>query len=53
MTYPLPKFTHLPGLTLMGAGLIGVWYLADHHRVRGLGVPRDTVARGDGCPVRL
>jgi uncharacterized membrane protein len=26
MTYPLLKFTHLLGLTLMGAGLIGVWY---------------------------
>ena len=26
MTYPLLKFAHLLGLTLMGAGLIGVWY---------------------------
>ena len=26
MTYPLLKFIHLLGLTLMGAGLIGVWY---------------------------
>ena len=26
MTYPLLKFLHLLGLTLMGAGLIGVWY---------------------------
>lgn len=26
MTYPLLKFVHLLGLTLMGAGLIGVWY---------------------------
>lgn len=25
MTYPLLKFFHLLGLTLMGAGLIGVW----------------------------
>jgi uncharacterized membrane protein len=25
-TYPLLKFVHLVGLTLMGAGLIGVWY---------------------------
>ena len=26
MTYPLLKFFHLLGLTLMGAGLIGVWF---------------------------
>jgi uncharacterized membrane protein len=26
MAYPLLKFAHLLGLTLMGAGLIGVWY---------------------------
>ena len=26
MTYPLLKFVHLVGLTLMGAGLIGVWF---------------------------
>ena len=26
MTYPVLKFLHLLGLTLMGAGLIGVWY---------------------------
>jgi uncharacterized membrane protein len=26
VTYPLLKFLHLLGLTLMGAGLIGVWY---------------------------
>jgi len=26
MTYPLLKFAHLVGLTLMGAGLIGMWY---------------------------
>src|SRR5215471_2031493 len=26
MDYPLLKFVHLLGLTLMGAGLIGVWY---------------------------
>lgn len=26
MTYPVLKFVHLLGLTLMGAGLIGVWY---------------------------
>lgn len=26
MTYPLLKFVHLLGLTLMGAGLIGVWF---------------------------
>lgn len=26
MTYPILKFLHLLGLTLMGAGLIGVWY---------------------------
>jgi hypothetical protein len=26
VTYPLLKFVHLLGLTLMGAGLIGVWY---------------------------
>lgn len=26
MTYSLLKFAHLLGLTLMGAGLIGVWY---------------------------
>ena len=26
MTYSLLKFVHLLGLTLMGAGLIGVWY---------------------------
>lgn len=26
MTYPVLKFIHLLGLTLMGAGLIGVWY---------------------------
>jgi Predicted integral membrane protein (DUF2269) len=26
MAYPLLKFVHLLGLTLMGAGLIGVWY---------------------------
>ncbi|HEY7362770.1 MAG TPA: DUF2269 family protein [Methylomirabilota bacterium] len=26
MTYPLLKFAHLLGLTLLGAGLIGVWY---------------------------
>jgi hypothetical protein len=26
VTYPVLKFLHLLGLTLMGAGLIGVWY---------------------------
>lgn len=26
MSYPLLRFVHLLGLTLMGAGLIGVWY---------------------------
>jgi predicted integral membrane protein DUF2269 len=26
MTYPVLRFLHLLGLTLMGAGLIGVWY---------------------------
>lgn len=26
MTYPVLKFLHLLGLTLMGAGLIAVWY---------------------------
>ncbi len=26
MAYPVLKFLHLLGLTLMGAGLIGVWY---------------------------
>ena len=26
MTYPVLKFLHLLGLTLMGAGIIGVWY---------------------------
>lgn len=26
VTYPLLKFVHLLGVTLMGAGLIGVWY---------------------------
>lgn len=26
MTYSLFRFLHLLGLTLMGAGLIGVWY---------------------------
>jgi uncharacterized membrane protein len=26
MTYPVLKFLHLLGLTVMGAGLIGVWY---------------------------
>jgi hypothetical protein len=26
VTYPVLKFFHLLGLTLMGAGLIGVWY---------------------------
>lgn len=26
MTYPILKFLHLLGLTLIGAGLIGVWY---------------------------
>ncbi|MBX3330803.1 MAG: DUF2269 family protein [Nitrospira sp.] len=26
MTYPVLKFLHLLGLTLIGAGLIGVWY---------------------------
>jgi uncharacterized membrane protein len=26
MSYPVLKFLHLLGLTLMGAGLIGVWY---------------------------
>lgn len=26
MMYPVLKFVHLLGLTLMGAGLIGVWY---------------------------
>jgi hypothetical protein len=26
VTYPVLKFVHLLGLTLMGAGLIGVWY---------------------------
>jgi hypothetical protein len=26
MAYPLLKFVHLLGLTVMGAGLIGVWY---------------------------
>jgi hypothetical protein len=26
VTYPILKFVHLLGLTLMGAGLIGVWY---------------------------
>ena len=26
MAYPLLRFAHLLGLTLMGAGLIGVWY---------------------------
>jgi uncharacterized membrane protein len=26
MTYPVLKFLHLLGLTLLGAGLIGVWY---------------------------
>jgi uncharacterized membrane protein len=26
MTYPILRFLHLLGLTLMGAGLIGVWY---------------------------
>jgi hypothetical protein len=26
MTYPILRFIHLLGLTLMGAGLIGVWY---------------------------
>jgi hypothetical protein len=27
VTYPVLKFLHLLGLTLMGAGLIGVWYV--------------------------
>jgi uncharacterized membrane protein len=26
VTYPILRFVHLLGLTLMGAGLIGVWY---------------------------
>jgi hypothetical protein len=44
VTYPVLKFLHLLGLTLMGAGLIGVWY-ADFRsrRVRELPVFAEAV----------
>jgi len=32
MTYQLLKFVHLLGLTLMGTGLIGVWYADSRSR---------------------
>src|SRR4029450_31761 len=38
MAYPLLKFVHLLGLTLMGAGLIGVWY-ADLRSRQGRDLP--------------
>lgn len=49
MTYPLLKFFHLLGLTLMGAGLIGVWF-ADLRRVfyDGVVVPGALLLLGSG-----
>ena len=38
MTYPVMKFLHLLGLTLMGAGLIGVWHADRSRQVRELSV---------------
>jgi Predicted integral membrane protein (DUF2269) len=44
VTYPLLKFFHLLGLTLMGAGLIGVWYADLRSRqVRQLPIFAETV----------
>jgi hypothetical protein len=44
MTYPVLRFLHLLGLTLMGAGLIGVWYADLRSRqVRELPVLAETV----------
>jgi uncharacterized membrane protein len=44
VTYPVLKFLHLLGLTLMGAGLIGVWYADFRSRqVRELSVFAETV----------
>jgi hypothetical protein len=40
MTYLIFRYMHLLGLTLMGAGLIGVWYADLRSRqVRGLDLP--------------
>ena len=40
MTYPILRYVHLLGLTLMGAGLIGVWYTDLRSRqVRHLDLP--------------
>jgi hypothetical protein len=40
MTYLILRYVHLLGLTLMGAGLIGVWYAALRSRqVRDLDLP--------------
>jgi len=38
VTYPVMKFLHLLGLTLMGAGLIGVWHADRSRQVRELSV---------------
>ena len=44
MTYSILRFVHLLGLTLMGAGLIGVWYADLRSRqVRDLAVFAETV----------
>jgi hypothetical protein len=44
VTYPVLKFLHLLGLTLMAAGLIGVWYADLRSRqVQGLPVFAETV----------
>jgi hypothetical protein len=44
VTYPVLKFVHLLGLTLMGAGLIGVWYADLRSRqVQGLPVFAEAV----------
>jgi uncharacterized membrane protein len=44
VTYPVLKFLHLLGLTLMGGGLIGVWYADLRSRqVRGLPVFAEAV----------
>jgi uncharacterized membrane protein len=44
VTYPILKFLHLLGLTLIGAGLIGVWYADLRSRqVRDLAVFAETI----------
>ena len=49
MTYPLLKFFHLLGLTLMGAGLIGVWFADLRSRqVRQLPIFQQPKAEGEG-----